>query len=79
MVAVRISTIWASHSNSWEEAWLVAAWDEYSRENNEDGWAEALSKARLEHGDVKVIDITASDSALQAAFYAPVVEGKVLA
>ena len=74
---MQIKTIWAAHDNEWNEAWLVEAWDEYSIDNNFDGWSKALEKAKKENDEIKVVVINVSWSKLEKAFKTPEISATV--
>lgn len=56
-----------------EFAWAVDVWDEYSMKVNYDGYAEALSKARENHGpeNVRVIRADLDLSVVERAWETP--------
>jgi hypothetical protein len=64
---MKIHTIWATENNP-AEAWIVDAWDEYSIDNNKEGWDESLKRARHEYPHVRVVVLSVGDAAIQRAF-----------
>ena len=74
---MQITTIWAAHDNKWDQAWLVEAWDEYSIENNHEGWAAALKKAEDSYDEIKVVKLNVSEKTLEKAFEIPCIDAVV--
>jgi len=62
--------IWAIDLGMPEEPWLVAAWDEFSIDNNPEGWEYEVAKAYKEHShdEVKVIKTVVEYEAIVALF-----------
>jgi hypothetical protein len=73
---MKIHTIWATENNP-AEAWIIDAWDEYSIDNNKEGWDESLKRARHEYPHVRVIVLSVGGAAIMAAFDPPVVSASV--
>lgn len=62
--------IWAMEPSSPDAPWVVSAWDEYSRQENEDGWWEDLAKQEELYGGryVRVTRTTVNYDKVQSAF-----------
>jgi hypothetical protein len=62
------------------EYWTTEAWDEFTLDENPQGFEEALDKARQKHGDqhVGVLKVELPRGALAKPFEIPKVEGKVV-
>ena len=74
---MKIYTIWRN-INSFEDAWLINAWDEYSIDGNNEGWQEALKEASNSNKeDIKVIVVNVDNKELEKLFSTPEVSGKV--
>lgn len=63
-----------------DSPWIVDAWDEYSIEENEQGFAGAISKAEAKYGagSIRVIQVQVPDDTLVKAFEYIKVEGSVV-
>lgn len=48
--SMKVYLIWAIVPDQPTAPWVVAAWDEESRAENEDGWLEELAAAEKEYG-----------------------------
>jgi len=48
-VKADVLMIWAAEYMALDAPWMVDAWDEFSIENNPEGWEEAVAKAHAEH------------------------------
>ena len=75
---MKLHTIWVSHDGSWDGAWLKSAWDEYSIEENPEGFDAAVKEAADGNHTHRVIVVDASDAALEEAWRGPVVGGSVV-
>ena len=73
---MRMYCIWASPDGSWEAATLVTAWDEFAIDENPDGYAEELEKAKAQ-GQVREVVVKVDDAALAKVFEVPELEGEV--
>lgn len=71
-------TIWAREAGAPEAPWCVDAWDEFSIDENYDGWVEALDKAKGSNEEVRVVKIRIRHEDVIAAFDVASVEGEVI-
>ena len=55
---ISVSMIWALETGFDSAPWLVDAWDEFSIDENNEGWLEALRKAGAASEVIKVITTT---------------------
>lgn len=76
MGKMKLTTIWVS-DQGYESCWLKDAWDEYSIDENPDGFASKLADAKKTHKDVRVIEILVDEADISSCFRAPVVDGTV--
>jgi len=62
------------------EYWTTEAWDEFTLDDNPQGFEEALAKARNQHGaeHVGILEVELPSGALAKPFEIPKVEGKVV-
>lgn len=78
---MEIYTVWGVRKVSPEEPELVTAWDEYSVDNNPEGYDEDVRRGLASWGDdlltFRAIRISIPDSAVQAAFGSTMIEGSV--
>lgn len=60
--------------------WIVGAWDEWSIDENGEGFEEEYKKHAKEHGEgnLRVVNIEVPDGTMAKAFGVPTVEGKVV-
>ena len=75
---MKLYTIWVSTDGDWEGAWLFDAWDEYSRDNNDTGWSDALDKAEKQGGEMRIIAVNVDSGDLEKQFSIPNVKGEVV-
>ena len=70
---MKVYLIFATVDEDPEFAWVVDTWDEYSMDDNYDGYVEALSKAREDHGpeNVRVIRAELDRSVVARAWQVP--------
>lgn len=61
-----------------ENAWLLTAWDEYSVENNYEGWEEELQKAHKNYTHVRVCEVKVDREHVEALFKNSVIPGWVM-
>lgn len=75
---MKIFTVWATRPNSLDEPELVCAWDEYSADNNSDGferdWKSALEAMGDDLHAHRHITLEIPASAVSKAFEVPVIE-----
>jgi len=74
---MKIHTIWGSRPDS-EIPELLDSWDEYTIEENESGYAEAVKKAgtRTEFSAIRIVILNVPTKAVLAAFAAPVIDAE---
>jgi len=72
-----IYMIWVNNRAEFDEAWMVNAWDEFTIDANPQGWEEAVSKAKSEHAEVRVIPVQVDITKVQHAFEIQPINGEV--
>lgn len=61
------------------ERWVTNAWDEYTIDENPDGFTAAVECAEAEHGaaNVRILNVRIPEGSLDKPFEVPTVEGEV--
>ena len=70
-----IYTIWVNSKASFEEAWLLDAWDASSVEGNSEAFEEKVKKAKAICEEVRVIPVKLDSTKLRQAFEIPPIDG----
>jgi hypothetical protein len=76
---MKIHTIWGQRIDDGSIPELIDSWDEYTIEENEDGYHDAVSaaKARKEFIEVRVVILNVPSKAVLDTFKVPAVDAKV--
>jgi len=64
--------IWMIWATDGDVRWLVAAWDDDSVSDNNDGWLSEVEQARRDHGEnFRIVRASIDFDAVDAAFAPP--------
>jgi hypothetical protein len=60
-----------------ETAWVITAWDEYSVDENNEGWQQAIADARENYFEMRISVVNVPNDFLEKPFMTPEVDGEV--